>query len=186
MLKKFIPIIIIFLSSCSPTFQIKPSQEVTLSQTDQKTSNNMVEIQAGLLSEDQVVEIFDANLFLARVIPIQITITNLSQQPIIFSEKDFSLIDSQGKPINSLKAKDALESLLDYYKIRAYNPYSYEKMQANFLTHSIVLKETLMPNEKRSGLLYFKVKKNESFITKGLNLVLRKKTFAESLRLTIN
>ncbi len=186
MLKKFIPLIVFFLfCACSPIFQVKPRQEVPLSKMEAKVSNNIIEMQAKILSEDQVVEDFDANLILAGTIPIQITITNQTQQPIVFIEKDFSLLDFNGQQLSNLKAKEALESLLDYYKIRAYNPYSYEKIQTNFLTHSLLLKEALMPNESRSGLLYFKLKKATS--TKGLKLKLsRKKIFAESLILALN
>ncbi|KAF0240086.1 MAG: hypothetical protein FD167_4248 [bacterium] len=184
MLKKFIPLIVFVLfCACGPTFQVKPRQEVAFSQMNHKISNNIIEMQAKLLSEDQIIETFDANLLLAGIIPIQVTITNQTQQSIVFMEKDFSVIDSQGQSITNLNAKDALERLFDYYKIRAYNPYSYEKMQANFLTHSLSL--ALMPNESRSGLLYFKPEKANS--TKGLKLKLtRKKIFIESLILKLS
>lgn len=190
MLKKFIPLIIIFLCSCSPTFQIKPRQDISITQKNQNisksVSNSKIEMQAKLLSEDEIVEIFDGNLLLASIIPIEITLTNKNEQSIIFSEKDFSLLGEQGRVFSNIKDKDVLEKLLDYYKIRAYNPYSYEKMKANLLTHSLSLKTPFMLNESRRGLVFFSLKKTRT-IPKGLELKLsRKKFFAESLLLKLD
>ncbi|MBI4851803.1 MAG: hypothetical protein HY819_08415 [Acidobacteria bacterium] len=143
-------------------------------------------MQAKLLSEDEIVEIFDGNLLLASIIAIEITLTNKNEQSIIFSEKDFSLLGEQGRVFSNIKDKDVLEKLLDYYKIRAYNPYSYEKMKANLLTHSLSLKTPFMLNESRRGLVFFSLKKTTT-IPKGLELKLsRKKFFAESLLLKLD
>lgn len=191
MLKKFIPLTIFFLlCSCSstfrPIFQVKPRQEVPLLEASNKASNIVVEVEAKLLPEDLVVEIFDGNLFLAGTIPIQITLTNKSQLNIAFMEKDFSLLSSQGETFTNLKAEDAFESLFDYYKIRAYNPYSYEKVKEDFLTHRLKLKDPFLPNESRSGLLFFKTKKAKT-IPKNLQLKLTgKKLFSESLILHLD
>lgn len=184
--KKFIPLIIFLLfCSCSPAFQVKPRQEVIYSETNNKIFNSIIELKAKLLSEDQIVEIFDGNLFLVGTIPIQVTLTNKTEQNIIFTEKDFSLVNPKGESFNNLKPKDAFESLFDYYKIRAYNPSSYEKMKDNFLTHSLNLKDPFSPNESRSGLLFFKIKK-ASPSPKGLELKLtQKKLFSENLTITL-
>jgi hypothetical protein len=192
MIKKFIPLIVLFCA-CSPTFQIKPKQEVPILESNNKTisdlntaTNQILEMQASPLSEDQIIEIFDGNLLLAGTIPIDVTLSNKSKTAILFTEKDFSLTDPQGQKFSNLKAKDAFESLFDYYKIKAYNPASYEKIKANFLTHSINLKDPILPDENRKGLLFFKLKKGKT-ISKKLELQLsRKKIFTDNLKIVLN
>jgi hypothetical protein len=168
----FLLTILFITTACNTSFQIKPRQEVSLTKIN-AISSNFEPLEAEILSEDKVVEVFDANLFLAGIIPIQVSLTNDNQQPLVFTEKDFVLIDSTGQKFNNIKAKDALDRVFDYYGITAYNIYSYETMKTNFLSHSLALKESFTPGEKRQGLLYFKFEKR-SPIPKGLKLKLEK------------
>lgn len=186
MQKIFIPLIVIFFCCCSPPFQVKPRQDVTFSEITHKTSNDLVQLQAEILSEDQIVEIFDGNLLLAGSIPIKITIVNKSQQSLAFTEKDFSLSNGSKQRFSKLKPSDALESLFKYYKIKAYSPYSYEKIKVAFSTHSLSLEEAFTPNESRSGMIYFKIKPS-SPLPKGLQLKLvKEKMLKEGLTISLN
>lgn len=179
MQKKLIFLIFfLILPACNTSFQIKPRQEVSLSQPSNISSsaipNTTTPLQAQLLSEDKVVEVFDANLFLSGVLPVQISFTNNSQEFLTLQEKDFTLLDLTGRRFSNIKAKDVLNRVFDYYGITAYNIYSYETMKTNFLSHSIVLNEAIKPGETRQGLLYFKFEKRSS-IPKGLKIKLEGK-----------
>lgn len=188
MLKKFIPLSLIFLLglACGPVFQVKPRPTVDLPEINNKTANSNFILEAAILSEDKAVEIFDANLFLAGIIPLEVKLTNQIQNSVKFSEKDFTLLDSQGRSFRCIKDKDVINKLLDYYKIKAYNPYSHDKLKENFFTYSLSLKESFSPNETRQGLLYFKMGK-EKTLGQGLKLSFKNKKISQnSLILTLN
>ncbi|MFY9223539.1 MAG: hypothetical protein WAQ98_12770 [Blastocatellia bacterium] len=188
MIKKFIPLLLIFLLglACGPVFQVKPRSTVDLPEINNKTANSSLILEAAILSEDKAVEIFDANLFLAGIIPLEVKLTNQNQTPVKFSEKDFTILDSKGRSFSCIKDKDVINKLLDYYKIKAYNPYSHDKLKEKFFTHSLSLKESFGLDETRQGLLYFKIGK-EKAVGQGLKLNFKnKKISQDSLLLTLN
>lgn len=175
------------LSGCANApFKVADRVEVPAINITPAATNTKLELRAQVLNEDEVIGLFDGNLLLAGIIPIRVALTNQTQQPLTFTNRDFQLVTPQGQLCVPVKAKDVVGRLIKYYGYRVYNEYAYKEMQAKFISHDLDLSMPLAVGESRQGMLYFKPKKGKT-IPVGLKLNLMANSIKkESLTIELN
>src|SRR6185369_8946383 len=142
--------LLLFLVSCAGApFRVSPRVEVPVDTIHPSASSSKLELRAEVLSEDEIVKLFDGNLLLAGIIPIRVALTNRSEEALNTAELQFSLTDTTGKRFSSIKAKDVMKQLIKYYGVRLYSYGPGQEMKARFLTHSLPKEDRLQPAESR-------------------------------------
>ena len=142
-----------------------------------RAANESLEITAEPIDEQRSFRDFDANLQLARVIAVDVTITNRSQNS---APADFVLKNNERswKPISP---KSALSRVMKYYGVSFYGKESYRKTVEAY--EGVGLPTTdLSPGEERRGILFFDVRKAKQFD----NLVLEVKGSGQPVVITLN
>lgn len=138
-----------------------------------------------LLTDEEVQDLFEANLLLAGVLPVRVELGNNSGAPIDLRKAQFSLRDADEHVWKRLSAKKAASRILDYYAVYLYNPNSRAKFEVDFRAHAFNTEEPLAPGEQRSGLLFLQSPRNEPVASpRGLVLVVEK--LPQSLMLKLN
>jgi hypothetical protein len=174
MVRSFTRIAVLFLAIFSAActgapFKVMPRLEVPVEKIRGTSSNDKLEFRAELLEEDEAIELFDSNLWLAGIIPVRVAITNRANEVVDIDKVEFKLTDKTGRRFSLIKAKDVMKQLFKYYNIRLYSYEPEKEMRARFLTHSLSLEDRLQPAESLQGLIYFKYVK-ESSKPEGLQL----------------
>ncbi|MEW6735769.1 MAG: hypothetical protein AB1489_31040 [Acidobacteriota bacterium] len=167
--------------ACAP-FKVVPRVEVPPASITGVVADGALELRAQLLSEDEVVKLFDGNLWLAGIIPIRVVLTNRGEEVLLTNKFNFQLKDAAGHSFQSIKAPQALEKMRKYYGVRLYSNELYKEMQARFISHSFNLEAAFTPSESRQGLIFFTQTK-ERPAPAGLRLELRGATAALALPL---
>jgi hypothetical protein len=181
----FLVAALICIACGSAPFRVQPRVEVPRENISGVATGGALELRAQVLNEDEAVQLFDGNLYLAGIIPVRVALTNVSQQEQSVANAQFQLSDQKGGKLRPIKAQDALARMIKYYGIRYYNVALYDDMKARFLSHSITLPQELAPERSEQGLLYFQQEKKASPLPQGLQLQL-KLPKASALNVSLN
>ena len=74
--------LLLFLVSCAGApFRVSPRVEVPVDTIHPSASSSKLELRAEVLSEDEIVKLFDGNLLLAGIIPIRVALTGTAEGP---------------------------------------------------------------------------------------------------------
>jgi hypothetical protein len=125
---------------------------------------------AAVRDEDFLLATFDANLVLAGVLPVNVTVVNQTAQPLDLHKARFELRTSDGHAYKAADAKRAFGRLIKYYGISTYNKSGYKKSREDFAAYLLDTSAPLAMGESRRGMLFFIVP--DSVIrTTGLKLI---------------
>ena len=112
-----------------------------------------LEIQASAIrDEDYLYSTFDANLVMAGLLPVKVSLHNNNNVPIDLAPMRFLLGSSGQKPI---EPRRAFKRLVKYYGVRVYSPEGYKLALADFSAYGLDQRSPLPPGESRWGLLFF-------------------------------
>ena len=107
---------------------------------------------ARLLTSDELLEQFDANLLLAGVIVVDARIANRSAAAQTVA---FVLQDATGAPLKPLSPKQALQRVMKFYGNLLFAKAAYANTLAQYEGLACPMTFTLEPQTERRGFLYF-------------------------------
>lgn len=174
--------VFLFLSACQgPLYNVAPIPQASPIESGKSASNNVVEVTAAaLLDDDQVFERFDANLVLAGIIVVDVNIVNRSSES--FNLK-FELHDADGKNFSQLEAKKSLDRVIKFEGIRAYSRLGKQESLEQLEAIAIPKKITLPAQQQKRGVLFFNARRDASQL-RGLRLTV--KGIKEPIQLLLN
>jgi hypothetical protein len=138
-----------------------------------------------LLTDEEVQDLFEANLLLAGVLPVRVEMANNNSTPIDLKNARFSLRDAEGRTWKSLTPKKAIARILDYYAVYLYNPSARAKFEEDFRAHALSAETPLAQGEQRSGLLFFQTPKKDP-VSSPSGLLLSVEKLPQNLELKLN
>jgi hypothetical protein len=130
---------------------------------------------AALTDEDELMRLFNANMILARILVVRLTLKNQSDNPVDIHRLSLDLRDARNHEFDSLQPSDAVDKLYDYYEIRTYRIRAREEVEANFERAALQTDNELKPGEARQGLIFFEIPKEVDNLTPLGELALRLK-----------
>jgi hypothetical protein len=110
---------------------------------------------AAVRDEDFLLETFDANLILAGILPVNVTITNRTAQPLDLHKARFEVRAIDGHSYKAAEVKPAFKRLIKYYEISTYSKPAYKKSQEDFAAYALDTTSPLAMGESRQGMLFF-------------------------------
>ncbi len=110
---------------------------------------------AALLDEDYLLETFDANLILAGILPVNVTITNRAATPVDLHKARFELRTAEGRTYKAADIKSAFKRLIKYYEISTYSKPAYKESREDFAAYALDTGRPLAMGESRRGMLFF-------------------------------
>jgi hypothetical protein len=110
---------------------------------------------AAVRDEDYLVATFDANLIMAGILPVNVTIANQTAQPLDLHKARFELRGSEGKAYHAADAKHTFKRLINYYEISTYTKAAYKHSQEDFAAYALDTARPLAMGESRQGMLFF-------------------------------
>lgn len=128
-------------------------------------------VAAKVLNGDEGLAQFDANLSLAGIVAVNVSLTNPTAEPVQFSLLRPELHDSGNTLFKLLTPKQALKRVMRYYGNRLYAKAAYAQTLADYEALGLPLTATLAPQEDRHGFLFFETKADATTLT-GLTLTL--------------
>jgi hypothetical protein len=184
----FIGIVLLTTSCGSSLFRVKPVAELpALPDTSRSASAGGVTVRvAPLLTDEEVQELFEANLPLAGVLPLRMEMAFESGVPVELKRARFRLRDAQGSEWKLLSPKSAVSRILKANEVFAYNPNSRKEFEKEFTAYGIELKEPLNASERRrQGFLFFQTPKGEP-VPSNAGLVLTIERLPQPVEVLLN
>lgn len=149
--------LVLMLVGCGKPFRaptlIRPGSAPLSAQT---LVNGLTVEAAAITDEDTLMQLFNANLRLARLLVIRLTLKNQGREPVDLSRLRLSLTDVQRRPFAWLKPQEAVRQLYEYYEISFYRVAAREAVEAEFQREAFPLNGRLENDQERRGLLFFR------------------------------
>ena len=140
---------------------------------------------AAVGDEDYLLATFDANLILAGVLPVNLTVTNQTAAPLDLRKARFEVRSTDGHVYKVADSKRAFARLIKYYGISTYNKSGYKKSREDFAAYAFDTAKPLPMGESRQGMLFFVVP-DGVIRAAGLKLIGARLGAAESVELRLN
>ena len=110
---------------------------------------------AAVRDEDYLLAIFDANLMMAGVLPVNLTITNQRAESLDLRKARFEVHSLDGHVYKAADGKRAFARLIKYYGISTYNKSGYKKSREDFAAYAFDTEKPLAMGESRQGMVFF-------------------------------
>lgn len=171
-------LILIVLSACTgPLYNVAPIPRTNPSDA-LKSANESLEITAAPITEERAFKDFDANLLLAGIVGVDVTIKNGSQNTM----RPNVVLKSNGGTWKPTSPKSALSRVMKYYGVSFYGKEAYRKTVEAYESVGLQLTD-LSPDEERRGIIFFDVRKDATQLG---NLVLEVHGAGQPVLLTLN
>jgi hypothetical protein len=139
-------------------FKVKPATELPPLPANSHTSeaSGLTFRVAPLLSEEELQDLFEANLPMAGILPVRLEINMQSGAAIELKRARFVVRDSQNRSWKLLSSKQAVSRIMKANEIKLYNPHSKKQFESDFSAYAFDTKGQLDSNHpRRSGFLFF-------------------------------
>ena len=167
-------------------YKVKPVVQTPIAEGATGAQAGGVKVRAvPLLTDEEIQELFEANLLLAGILPVRVEMVNNSGVPIDLKKARFVVRDSEGRVWKSLSPKNAVSRILKYYAVYLYNPNSRAKFAEDFRQHALNTETSLGDGDGRGGLLFFQTPKKES-VSSPRGLVLTIDKLPQTIELKLN
>lgn len=110
---------------------------------------------AALTDEDYLYQTFEANLLLAGVLPVKVTMTNQTAEPIDVKKARFEISAPGSRVYKSVTGEKAFKRVFSYYDFTLYNKEGYKESKKDFSAYAFDLTTPLGVGQSRSGLIFF-------------------------------
>ena len=162
------------LAACGgKPFNVKPRPELPPAAAGAEAAAGDLTLRAeAVTDEDFLYETFDANLILAGVLPVRVTISSRAVEPADLRKAKFEIRSSAGRTYKAISASSAFKKLISYYGISTYSKTGYKESQSDFASHALDLREPLAAGSSRQGMIFFQVP-DEAARAAGLTIVAR-------------
>jgi hypothetical protein len=194
MTRRFLSLILFLLSaiaiSCSSSslFKVKPAIELPPlpANTRSADAGGVTVRVAPLLSDEEIQELFEANLPLAGVLPLRVALAFQSGVPVELKKARFRLRDSQNREWKLLSPKSAISRIMKSNGVTLYNPNSRKQFEQEFGAYAIDLKTPLSSNDPtRQGFLFFQTPDKKA-VTAANQLTLTIERLPQTASITVN
>ncbi|HEX5736290.1 MAG TPA: hypothetical protein VF131_25900 [Blastocatellia bacterium] len=167
-------LLFVLLTACGgKPFNVKPKPDLPARELGAEAVAGNLTLQAeAVTDEDFLYETFDANLILAGVLPVRVTVSSREQEPVDLRKAKFEVKTSGGRTYKTISANSAFKRAISYYGISTYSKEGYKESQSDFASHAIDLREPLAAGASRHGMIFFQVP-DDVARTAGLTLVSR-------------
>jgi hypothetical protein len=152
-------------------FNVKSKPDLPPRELGVKAVSGGLTVQAeAVTDEDFLYETFDANLVLAGVLPVRVTVSSGEQEAVDLRKAKFEIRTAAGRAYKAINANSAFKRLISYYGISTYTKEGYKQSQSDFASHAIDLKSPLAPGDVRQGMIFFHIP-DEAARTASMTLV---------------
>jgi hypothetical protein len=167
-------LLIALLSACGgKPFNVKPRPDTPPQAAgEEAAAGNLLLRAQAIMDEDFLYETFDANLILAGLLPVRVTVSNREQEPADLRKAKFEIRTSTGRRYKAISARSAFKRLVSYYGISTYSKAGYKESQSDFASYALELSEPLAPGASRQGMIFFRVP-DEAALGAGMTLAAR-------------
>jgi hypothetical protein len=142
---------LLLFSGCSgQLYRVAPAPKAPVPVSPDETKDSP--LAARLLTGDELLEQFDANLLLAGVVVIDARIAN---RTVVGQTVAFALQDAAGASLKPLSPKQALQRVMKFYGNLLFAKAAYANTLAQYEALAFPLSFTLEPQAERRGFLYF-------------------------------
>jgi len=157
MTRAFIVLILLLLAGCgSKPFDVKTAVKLPALAGAPVAESSGIRLQAAAVrDEDFLLSTFDANLILAGVLPVNVTMTNHGSQPLDLRKARFELRTADGHTYKAADAGRAFKRLIQYYEISTYSKGAYKQSREDFAAYALDAARPLAMGESRQGMLFF-------------------------------
>ncbi|MFL6216076.1 MAG: hypothetical protein ACJ74J_19490 [Blastocatellia bacterium] len=172
MARLLIVFILFLLAGCgSKPFNVKTEVTLPAIASAPAVESQGVRLQAAVVrDEDYLLSTFDANLILAGVLPVNVTMTNSSAQPLDLHKAGFEVRTPNGHSYKAADASRAYKQLIKYYGISTYSKGAYKQSREDFAAYALDQSKPLAMGERRQGMLFF-ILPDQAIQAAGLNLI---------------
>lgn len=181
--------VLIFTTSCGGSlFKVKPAIELPpLSGNVKTASAGGVSVRlAPFLSDEESQDLFEANLPLGGILPVQLELVFESGVPVETKQVRFRLRDAEGHEWKLLTPKQAIGRILKANDVYVYNPNSRKQFEKEFSAYAIDLKSPLSDSDRRHrGFIFFETPKNKP-IESPRGLVLTIERLPQAVEIHLN
>ena len=177
------------MTSCSGSlFKVKPAAELPPLPANTRTAEagGVILRVAPLLTDEQIQELFEANLPLAGVLPVRIELAFQSGAAVELKRARIHLRDDQNREWKLLPPKRAVSRIMKANGITLYNPNSRKQFEQEFGAYGIDLKTPLGSGDsRREGFLFFQTPDKRP-VTSDRKLTLTVERLPQPATITIN
>jgi hypothetical protein len=140
----------------SKPFHIKPAPGNPPAARTATAERDGLSIEAAAITdEDYLYQTFEANLLLAGVLPVKVTITNQSAEPVNIKRAQFEVSTSGSQRYKAVTGKKAFERVFAYYDFTLYNKEGYKESRDEFSAYAFDVTTPIGAGQSRSGLMFF-------------------------------
>lgn len=175
--------------SCSGSlFKVKPAAELPPlpANTRSAEADGVTLRVAPLLTDEQIQELFEANLPLSGVLPVRIELIFQNGASVDLKKVRFHLHDEQNRDWKLLPPRSAVSRIMKANGVTLYNPNSRKKFEQEISAYGIDLKSPLSPdNPRRQGFLFFQTPDKQA-VSAAQKLTLTVERLPQTASVTIN
>jgi hypothetical protein len=164
--------ILLLLTGCGgKPFNVKTEVTLPVIAGAPLVESQAVRLQAAVVrDEDYLLSTFDANLILAGVLPVNVTLMNRGAQTLDLRKAGFRVRAPDGHTYKAADASRAYKRLIAYYGISTYSKGAYKQSREDFAAYALDLTKPLAMGESRQGMLFF-ILPDGAIQAAGLNLI---------------
>lgn len=167
-------------------YKVKPVVQAPIADGASGAEAGGIKVRAvPILIDEEIQELFEANLLLAGILPVRVDVTNANGALVDLKNARFRLRDGDTREWKAQTAKQAVSRILKYYDVYIYNPNSRRKFEGDFRAHALNIDSPLAQGEQRSGLVFFQTPKKEP-VSSPRGLVLTIEKLPQSIELRLN
>jgi hypothetical protein len=178
---------LVFTAACGGSlYKVKPVVEAPIADGAAGVEAGGFNVRAvPMLVDEEIQELFEANLLLAGLLPVRVEMYNGSGAAVDLKKARFRLHDSASREWKARSAKDAVARILKANGVFLYNPNSRKQFAEEFRAHALNVETPLAQGERRRGLIFFQTPKNEA-VSSPRGLILSIEKLPQPLELRLN
>lgn len=168
---------VLFASCATSLFKVKPAAELPpLPANSQSAEAGGVTVRVSpLLSDEEIQELFEANLPACGVLPVRLELNFESGVPVDLKRAHFRVRDNQNREWKLLSTKQAISRIMKANGLFAYNPNSKKRFANDFGAYAIDLQTPLdSTTPQRRGFLFFQTPDQQPVEGQQLNLIIER------------
>jgi hypothetical protein len=124
----FATLLLVLLQACGgKPFNVKPKPDLPPAEPGAAAATGGLRLEAAAVTdEDFLYETFDANLILAGLLPVRVTVSSRETEPVDLSKAKFEIKTPDGRTHKAISANSAFKKLISYYGISTYSKEGYK------------------------------------------------------------
>ena len=146
------------LSCSTALFKVKPATELApMPATSHTSEGNGLSLRvAPLLSDEELQNLFEANLAMAGVLAVRLEMNLQDGAPVDLKRARFVVRDNQNRAWKLLSPKQAVSRIMKSNEIRLYNPHAKKQFESDLGAYAFDTKTPIDSSQpRRSGFLFF-------------------------------